>query len=87
MQLYQLSIRTPNYLLITHGWYQAQWWSEQVSKSSLNCSDIEMTGMLQGMIAIQQFPGETNRSKKTESNLVRLLNACIICTQCVCCKI
>ena len=71
MQFYQLSIRSPNYLLITHGWYQAQWWSEQVAKSFLNCSDIEMMDMLQGVIAIQHLPGETNKLKKTESTLVR----------------
>ena len=77
-QFYQLGITHPSYVFITHGWYQSHWWSQEVSRLSLNCSDADMTNMLHGVIAVQQFPVANSGSHPTASGLVR--NECrLIC--------
>ena len=70
LQFYHLGITHPNYVFITHGWYQTRWWSQEVASSNITCSDDEMMDMLQGVIAVQQFPVAKNSSFPTASGLV-----------------
>ena len=43
-----------------------------MSPSHINCSDTEMMEMLQGMIAVQQFPLARNNSIPTASGWVSM---------------
>lgn len=70
-QFYRLGVTSRNYVIITHGWYQNRWWSQEVANSPLNCSNSEMFDMLHGVIAVQQFPVAMNGSNPTTSGLVR----------------
>ena len=77
-QFFRLGVTTKNFVFITHGWYQTGWWSERLTKSPINCSDADMMEMLQGVIAVHQFPLARNNSIPTASGLVsRKVHACV----------
>ena len=49
-----------------------------MTKSPINCSDADMMEMLQGVIAVHQFPLARNNSIPTASGLVsRKVHACV----------
>ena len=61
----------PNYVWITYGWYNSDWW--RGSKGNHNCTDEEMHRVLERSLSIVQYP-VTNTSKETDSGLVRHVN-------------
>ena len=69
-QFYMLNITYPNYLFITHGWYQRNWWNSTLAKLTIPCSDEEMRKALQGNIALQQFPKPYDPNAQTDAGIV-----------------
>ena len=71
LQAYHEGMYYPNYVWITYGWYNSDWW--RGSKGNHNCTDEEMHRVLERSLSIVQYP-VTNTSKETDSGLVRHVN-------------
>ena len=57
-----------------YGWYPENWWTDEVSKNNVSCSDqmLEEFLMKARPIHIQQYPAADNVTSETVAGIVNI---------------
>ena len=73
IQAYKRNFLYPKYLWLAYGWYaQASW----TNSKSVNCSEEQLSMVLENGISVEVFPIPDDRSMTTVSGLVRSFIHC-----------
>lgn len=60
----------PRYAWIAYDWYPPRWWTLEVSKVEVNCTDDELSGFIEGMISLKRYPIPEDVSEISDAGIV-----------------
>ena len=70
IQAYRKGLYGKYYRWIVFGWYDSEWWRETDLVDTFDCSIDEMDAVIEGSIAIQQYPINEAVNKPVIGNIV-----------------
>ena len=62
----------PRYAWVTNGWYQNNWWTEEVNQEQIDCSDDELAEFLHRSLVLKMLPEHNDSNAPTDVRLVSI---------------
>ena len=62
----------PRYAWVTNGWYQNNWWTEEVNQEQIDCSDDELAEFLHRSLVLEMLPEHNDSNAPTDVRLVSI---------------